>query len=78
MQSMTGYGRGQNERNGTKVTVEIKSVNGKFLDTNIKAPRFYAPLEDFIKKSISTTLTRGNVDVFIIHEEKSKSTEVGI
>ncbi|HIJ89812.1 MAG: YicC family protein [Desulfobulbaceae bacterium] len=62
--SMTGYGRG--EINGAKRwTVEVRSVNHKFLDLSIKIPRKYLGLEDRIKKEISSHYSRGHVDVYV-------------
>jgi uncharacterized protein (TIGR00255 family) len=61
---MTGYGRG--EVTGAKSwTVEIRSVNHKFLDLSIKIPRKYLGLEERIKKEISTHYSRGHVDVYV-------------
>lgn len=62
--SMTGYGRG--EVAGAKSwTVEIRSVNHKFLDLSIKIPRKYLGLEERIKKEISAYYSRGHVDVYV-------------
>ncbi len=62
--SMTGYGRG--EAAGAKSwTVEVRSVNHKFLDLSIKIPRKYLGLEDRIKKEIGNYYSRGHVDVYV-------------
>ena len=62
--SMTGYGRG--EATGAKNwTVEVRSVNHKFLDLSTKIPRKYLGLEERIKKEISTHYSRGHVDVYV-------------
>lgn len=62
--SMTGYGRG--EVTGAKSwTVEVRSVNHKFLDLSIKIPRKYLGLEDRIKKEIGTYYSRGHVDIYV-------------
>ena len=62
--SMTGYGRG--EAAGAKSwTVEVRSVNHKFLDLSIKIPRKYLGLEERIKKEISAYYSRGHVDVYV-------------
>jgi len=62
--SMTGYGRG--EVTGAKSwTVEVRSVNHKFLDLSIKIPRKYLGFEDRIKKEISAHYNRGHVDVYV-------------
>ena len=64
MYSMTGYGRGEAERNGRTLVVELKSVNHRFLDLSIKLPRALLFAEDVMKKTISARVSRGHVDVF--------------
>ncbi|MGN0962318.1 MAG: YicC/YloC family endoribonuclease [Clostridia bacterium] len=66
---MTGYGRETSESVQWKVTVEMKSVNNRFLDITVKMPKQYNPLEDLIKKEISAVLNRGHVDAYITVEE---------
>ena len=66
---MTGYGRETAESESWKVTVEIKSVNNRFLDVSVKMPKQYNPLEELIKKEISAVLSRGHVDAYITVEE---------
>ncbi|MBQ4092142.1 MAG: YicC family protein [Firmicutes bacterium] len=66
---MTGYGRETAESANWKVTVEMKSVNNRFLDVTVKMPKQYNPLEDLIKKEISAVLSRGHVDAYITVEE---------
>lgn len=63
--SMTGYGRGDAEKVGMRFTVEVKSVNHRFLEVNVKMPRNYVALEERIRKSINEQLSRGKVDVFV-------------
>lgn len=63
--SMTGFGRGSIEENGRAFVVEIKSVNHRYLDVNIKLPRNLVSLEDKIRKTIGEKIGRGKVDVFI-------------
>ena len=73
MKSMTGFGHGEVEGNGIKISIDIKSVNGRFLDITTKMPKSFLSLEDFIKGKIKESLIRGNVDVFIsITREESK------
>ena len=69
VRSMTGYGRETAESVQWKVTVEMKSVNNRFLDITVKMPKQYNPLEDLIKKEISAVLNRGHVDAYITVEE---------
>lgn len=63
--SMTGFGRCNIETEKYSVTVEIKTVNHRFLEFNIRQPRQLFVIEDKIKKKISEVVTRGRVDVFI-------------
>lgn len=65
MQSMTGFGRAESEEQGRKLTVEIKSVNHRFLDINIRIPRTLGFTEELVRKIIKSRLSRGRVDVFI-------------
>ena len=65
MQSMTGFGRAETEDQGRKLTVEIKSVNHRFLDINIRIPRTLGFAEERVRKTIKSQLGRGRVDVFI-------------
>ena len=64
MYSMTGYGRGEAEKNGRTLVVELKSVNHRFLDLSIKLPRALLFAEDVMKKAISARVSRGHIDVF--------------
>ena len=65
IKSMTGYGRAQGSFSGGDITVEIKSVNNRYLDCGVKLPRGYAYLEDGIKSQVQKSISRGKVDVFI-------------
>lgn len=73
MQSQTGYGRGTFSSSKGSLTLDIKSVNGKFLDITIKAPRFITPFEEKIKKEISKVATRGTIEVRINTSLENKS-----
>ena len=68
IKSMTGYGRGQAQVDGLSFSVEIRAVNHRYGDINIKAPRLLMPLEAQIKKQVSECLKRGKIDVFISQE----------
>jgi len=72
IKSMTGYGRGQAEIDGLSFSVEIKAVNHRYGDVNIKSPRLLAPLENEIKKQVSAVLKRGKIDLFINQEHTSQ------
>ncbi len=65
IKSMTGYGRAQGSFSGGEILVEIRSVNNRYLDCNVKLPRVYAFAEEAIKGLIQHTISRGKVDVFI-------------
>ncbi len=65
IKSMTGYGRAQGSFSGGDITVEVKSVNNRYLDCGVKLPRGYAYLEEGIKSQVQKTISRGKVDVFI-------------
>lgn len=69
MYSMTGYGKGVAERNGKTITIEIKTVNHRFLDFNIKLPRTFLFVEDTIKKTIASSISRGHLDVYLTYEQ---------
>ena len=65
IKSMTGYGRAQGSFSGGEITVEIKSVNNRYLDCSVKLPRVYSFTEDAVKGLVQRTISRGKVDVFI-------------
>lgn len=61
--SMTGFGRGSYENLGIEYTVEIKSVNHRYYDLNIRLPRQYSFLEDSIRKEVALKFNRGKIDI---------------
>lgn len=65
VKSMTGYGRARATRNGRDITVEIRSVNNRYLDCTVKMPRTYIFAEDAVKSAVGKLVSRGKVDVFI-------------
>ena len=67
MQSMTGYGRAFVEIDGRQMTVEVKSVNHRFLDIAFRMPRNLMFLEDAARKRIGERVARGHVDVFVTY-----------
>lgn len=67
MLSMTGYGRAFVEIDGRQMTVEVKSVNHRFLDIAFRMPRNLMFLEDAARKAIAAKLARGHVDVFVTY-----------
>ncbi|MBE5919906.1 MAG: YicC family protein [Pseudobutyrivibrio ruminis] len=68
---MTGYGKGFAENENARVTIEMKSVNHRYLDLNIKLPKKLNFLESLIRNKISESIFRGKVDVFITLNEHS-------
>ena len=72
IKSMTGYGKSSLSINSREYQVEVKSVNHKYIDTNIKLPRIIGYLEDDVRKLIVSKLKRGKVDIFITFEDYSK------
>lgn len=65
MKSMTGYGKGVASCDGRELTVELKSVNHRFLDVSMRLPRVLSCIEDAIRQTIAAKLSRGHVDVFV-------------
>ena len=65
IKSMTGYGRAQGSFSGGDITVEVKSVNNRYLDCGVKLPRGYVYLEEGVKSQVQKAISRGKVDVFI-------------
>ena len=76
MLSMTGYGRGEYKQGGIELTVEIKTVNNRYLDVSLKCPRVFAAYEEVMRAAIRQKLTRGHADVYVTltdRREKAKS-----
>ena len=65
IKSMTGYGRAREVRNKRDITVEVRSVNNRYLDCTVKMPRMYSFAEDAVKQCVQKAISRGKVDVFI-------------
>ena len=74
MLSMTGYGKGAYEQDGIELTCEIKTVNNRYLDVSIKAPRIFASQEDVMRSIVREKLSRGHADVFISLKDKREKT----
>lgn len=71
MNSMTGYGKFTVAESDRQITVEIKSVNNRYLDINCRIPKALSAVEDTIKRTIKKYLRRGSVDVFFNYENNS-------
>ncbi|MCR5826521.1 MAG: YicC family protein [Oscillospiraceae bacterium] len=65
VKSMTGYGRARQTLNGRDITVEVRSVNNRYLDVAVKMPRAYIFTEDALKRRVQNAVSRGKVDLFI-------------
>ena len=83
MRSMTGFGRAEAEQDGRKVTLELKTVNHRFLDLNIRIPRALGFAEETVRKGIKEKLSRGHVDVFVSYsavaaDAKTAKADVGL
>lgn len=76
MRSMTGYGRSTKESDGRTLTVEVKSVNHRFLDISFRMPRSFSFMEDEMRRQIGAVIKRGHLDVYVTYRnlrEDSKS-----
>lgn len=69
MRSMTGYGRHTVELEGRTLLIELKSVNHRFLDLNIKLPRAHNYAENLIRKGLQNSMTRGHIDAFVTYTD---------
>ena len=76
VKSMTGYGRAKQTLNGRDITVEVRSVNNRYLDCTVKMPRAYIFAEDAIKTCVQKAISRGKVDVFITIESNGAEETV--
>ena len=65
IRSMTGYGSAKGTVEGLEITVELKSVNNRYLDTSVRLPRSFLFAEEAIKSEVQSHISRGKVDVFI-------------
>ena len=65
IRSMTGYGRAKETIHNRDITIELRSVNNRFLDCTVKIPRVYTFCEDVVRAQVQKAITRGKVDVFI-------------
>ena len=76
IKSMTGYGRAKELFDEREITVEVRSVNNKFLDVAVKMPRSYIFAEDALKGCVQKSTTRGKVDVFVTVKDGEKHNVV--
>ncbi len=77
MYSMTGFGKAEYNDGGLVITVEIKSVNNRFLDINAKYPRLFNQFDDVIRKSVQSRVARGRIDLYITYAD-SRDRQVAL
>ena len=79
IKSMTGYGRCVETVNGREFTVEIRSVNNRYLDCSVRLPRILSFGEDAVKQAVKKSISRGKVDVFItVRSEAGDEVQVSV
>ena len=79
IKSMTGYGRAVETVNGREFTVELRSVNNRYLDCTVKLPRSLNFAEEAVKQAVKATISRGKVDVFIsVRSEGGEEMKVSL
>ena len=76
VKSMTGYGRAKKTLSNRDITVEVRSVNNRYLDCTVKLPRAYIFAEDAIKGRVQKAISRGKVDVFVTIDSTGADEEV--
>ena len=79
MNSMTGYGKSVAESDGRKITVEMKSVNHRFLDVTVKLPKVLSFAEDAVRRVLIDNFKRGHFDVYVTYENtKNDGVELSV
>ena len=79
VKSMTGYGRAVETVNGREFTVELRSVNNRYLDCSVKLPRSLTFAEEAVKQAVKATISRGKVDVFItVRSEGASDVKISL
>ena len=74
---MTGFGKAEEITGDYKLSIEIKSVNHRYLDLNIKMPRRFFPFESEIRNIVKRYVSRGKVDLFINYSDfKDRASEI--
>jgi len=71
IKSMTGYGSAKGSAEGLEISVELKSVNNRYLDTSVRLPRSFLFAEDAVKSVVQSHISRGKVDVFVTVDSSS-------
>ena len=79
IKSMTGYGRAVETVNGREFTVELRSVNNRYLDCSVRLPRILSFGEDAVKQAVKNAISRGKVDVFItVRSEGASDVKISL
>ena len=78
IKSMTGYGRAVETINAREFTVELRSVNNRYLDCSVRLPRLLSFAEDAVKQAVKQAVSRGKVDVFISLRSESGAEETKV
>ena len=79
VKSMTGYGRAVETVNGREFTVEVRSVNNRYLDCTVKLPRSLSFGEDAVKQAVKAIISRGKVDVSVsVHAEGAADVQISL
>lgn len=79
MYSMTGYGRAEYSQDGIDLLVEVKTVNNRNFDLNIKTPRSFMAFDDMIRKTVQSHVKRGRIDLFVTFSDKrQKETSLDV
>ena len=72
VKSMTGYGRHESVLHGRTLVIELKSVNNRYLDCNVRLPRVYICAEDGVQRRVKAAISRGKVDVYVNVENNTE------
>ena len=72
VKSMTGYGRHESVLHGRPLVIELKSVNNRYLDCNVRLPRVYICAEDGVQRRVKAAISRGKVDVYVNIENNTE------
>ena len=75
MYSMTGYGKGEYREEGLELTVEVKSVNNRYLDVSVKCPRVFTPCEELVRSLVRESISRGHIDLFVSFSDKREKNK---
>lgn len=78
LQSMTGFGKASGSFLGKKVSIEVRALNSKVLDLNVRTPNLYRELESLIRKLVSDELERGKIDVSVILDETGDAKSITV